>query len=196
MAKKESTLGNMLISLAVITMVSGGVLGFFYNMTKPGIDKVEKEKNETAINTVLKTDAVIAKIETDTIDDMIYNVAYDDSGSLIGAAIKASSGKGFSGKIELMVGVLADGTINNISVLTQSETPGLGANMVNEKFKSQYNGKKPATFNLKVKKDGGDVDAITAATISSRAFSEAVENATKGFAANRDSFIKKGGDNE
>lgn len=61
MAKKESTLGNMLISLAVITMVSGGVLGFFYNMTKPGIDKVEKEKNETAINTVLKTDAVIAK---------------------------------------------------------------------------------------------------------------------------------------
>ena len=196
MAKKESTLGNMLISLAVVTMVSGGVRGFFYNMTKPGIDKVEKEKNETAINTVLKTDAVIARIETDTIDDMIYNVAYDDSGSLIGAAIKASSGKGFSGKIELMVGVLADGTINNISVLTQSETPGLGANMVNEKFKSQYNGKNPATFNLKVKKDGGDVDAITAATISSRAFSEAVENATKGFAANRDSFIKKGGDNE
>lgn len=196
MAKKESTLGNMLLSLAVITVVSGGVLGFFYNVTKPGIEKAEKEKNELAINTVLKTDKEIAKIETETIDEMVYNVAYDNNGELIGAAVKSSTGKGFSGKIELMVGVLYDGTINNISVLTQSETPGLGANMVNEKFKSQYNGKNPATFDLRVKKDGGDVDAITAATISSRAFSEAVENAAKGFVANRDRFTKKGGDNE
>ena len=94
-----------------------------------------------------------------------------------------------------MVGLLTDGTINKVSVLQQSETPGLGANMVNPKFKDQFDGKNPASFKLNVKKDGGDVDAITAATISSRAFSEAVRTACEGFEANKNQFMK-GGQNE
>ena len=95
----------------------------------------------------------------------------------------------------MMVGMLAAGVINKVSVLSQAETPGLGANMVNEKWKSQFDGKDPKNFILKVKKDGGDVDAITAATISSRAVSEAVKRAADGFEANKDQFMK-GGDNE
>jgi electron transport complex, RnfABCDGE type, G subunit len=192
MAKKESTLGNMLLSLVVITAVSGIVLGYIYSLTKPTIDQVEMKKNETAINAVLMTSNPVASISTDTIDGLVYNVAYDAQQQLIGAAIKTFSGKGFSGKIELMVGVLADGRINKISVLSQNETPGLGANIENEKFKSQFDGQNPASFNMKVKKDGGDVDAITAATISSRAFTEAVKRATDGFNSNLEKFAKKG----
>ena len=195
MAKKESTLKNMLIALTVITIVSGGVLGFIYGMTKPAIDKVEENKNIKAINEVLKTDVAIATTEARVIDDLTYNLAYDANGDFIGAAVKTYSMNGFGGKVELMVGMLKNGIINKVSVLSQAETPGLGANMVNDKFKGQFDGKNPATFKLMVKKDGGDVDAITAATISSRAVSEAIKKAADGFEANKDQFMK-GGNNE
>ena len=195
MAKKESTLKNMLIALMVITIVSGGVLGFIYGLTKPAIDQVEANKNKAAIEEVLKTDVAIAAIETQVIEDLTYNLAYDADNQFVGAAVKTYSKNGFGGRIDLMVGMLANGNINKVSVLSQTETPGLGANMVNEKFKGQFDGKNPADFKLKVKKDGGDVDAITAATISSRAFSEAVDLAVRGFEANKDQFMK-GGNNE
>ena len=195
MAKKESTLTNMLIALMVITIVSGGVLGFIYGLTKPAIDKVEENKNIKAINEVLKTDVAIATTESIVIEDLTYNLAYDAEGNFIGAAVKTYSKNGFGGKIELMVGMLADGVINKVSVLSQAETPGLGANMVNDKSKGQFDGKDPKNFKLMVKKDGGDVDAITAATISSRAVSEAIKRAADGFEANKDQFMK-GGDKE
>ena len=191
MAKKPSTLINMVVALLVITAVSGGLLGLVYGMTKDTIAEVDQKKNAAAIAEVLGTDEN-SKLETVTIDDLTYNLAYDAQGNLLGAAVKTFSNAGFSGRIELMVGLLADGTINKVSVLQQSETPGLGANMVNPKFKDQFDGKNPASFKLSVTKDGGDVDAITAATISSRAFSEAVQLAYDGFEANKNQFMKGG----
>ena len=76
-----------------------------------------------------------------------------------------------------MVGFNSEGIINNTAVLEHKETPGLGTKMKEPKFKDQFMGIDPGNFDLKVKKDGGDVDAITAATISSRAYSEAVDMA-------------------
>ena len=163
----------MLVALFVITAISGGLLGLVYGMTKDTIAEVDAKKNAKAIAEVLGTDEN-TRLDTATVGDLFYNLAYDANDNLIGAAIKTYSNSGFNGRIELMVGILADGTINAISVLSQSETPGLGANMVQPKFKDQFNGKNPASYNLSVKKDGGDVDAITAATISSRAFTGAV----------------------
>ena len=195
MAKKESTLKNMIVALMVITIVSGGVLGFIYGLTKPAIDQVEANKNIAAINEVLKTDVAIARTETQVIEDLTYNLAFDANDNFIGAALKTYSNNGFGGKVELMVGILNNGYINKVSVLSQAETPGLGANMVNEKFKGQFSNKNPKEFILKVKKDGGDVDAITAATISSRAVSEAIQKAVDGFEANKDQCLK-GGNNE
>ena len=179
----------------VITIVSGGVLGFIYGLTKPAIDQVEANKNIAAINEVLKTDVAIARTEAHVIEDLTYNLAFDADDNFIGAAVKTYSNNGFGGKVELMVGILNNGYINKVSVLSQAETPGLGANMVNEKFKGQFSNKNPKEFILKVKKDGGDVDAITAATISSRAVSEAIQKAVDGFEANKDQFLK-GGNNE
>ena len=191
MAKKESSLKNMLIALLVITAISGGLLGLVYGMTKDTIAEGDAKKNAKAIAEVLGTDED-TRLDTATVGDLFYNLAYDDQDQLIGAAIKTFSNAGFNGRIELMVGILTDGTIKGVSVLQQSETPGLGANMVNPKFKDQFNGKNPSSYNLTVKKDGGDVDAITAATISSRAFTGAVRLACESFEANKAKFMKGG----
>ena len=96
---------------------------------------------------------------------------------IVGYAVSTYTSKGFSGNINLMAGFKPDGTIVNITVLEHKETPGLGTKMTEPKFKYQFAGKNPADFSLKVRKDGGTVDAITAATISSRAFCDAVQRA-------------------
>lgn len=111
--------------------------------------------------------------EGDSLD--IYPAKKDSV--VIGYAVNTYTKDGFSGNINLMAGFKPDGTIINITVLEQKETPGLGTKMTEPKFKDQFNDKNPAAFSLKVKKDGGPVDAITAATISSRAFCDAVERA-------------------
>lgn len=192
--KKESTLINMLIALFVITAVSGGVLGLVYGMTKDTIAAVDQKKNEAAIQEVLPLNGEITYKE-DTLRfnyegvDLTFpcNLAYNANGQFQGAAVKTSEG-GFGGKIDMMVGFLADGTIKGTSVLSHAETPGLGANMTG-KFKDQFVDKNPNTYKLIVKKDGGDVDAITAATITSRAFSKAVDKAYKAFEANKANFM-------
>ena len=87
-----------------------------------------------------------------------------------------------------MVGFEPDGKIKNIAVLEQKETPGLGTKIKDVKFIEQYRNKNPSAFNLKVAKDGGEVDALTGATISSRAFSEAVQLSYDEFIKNIDSI--------
>ena len=185
----------MLVALFVITAVSGGVLGLVYGFTKDAIAEVDQKKNEAAIQAVLPLEGDI----TYQADTLVYNyegvetlfpcnLAFDANGNFKGAAIKTSEG-GFGGKIDMMVGFLADGTIKGTSVLSHTETPGLGANMTG-KFKDQFVDKNPANFKLTVKKDGGDVDAITAATITSRAFSKAVDKAYQAFEANKEKYNK------
>lgn len=193
--KKESTLINMLVALFVITAVSGGVLGLVYGFTKDAIAEVDQKKNEAAIQAVLPLEGDIT-YQADTLNytydgvdmQLPCNLAFDANGEFKGAAIKTSEG-GFGGKIDMMVGILADGTIKGTSVLSHAETPGLGANMTG-KFKDQFVDKNPESFMLKVKKDGGDVDAITAATITSRAFSKAVDKAYQAFEANKENYYK------
>ena len=184
----------MVVALLVITAVSGGVLGLVYGMTKDAIAEVDQKKNEAAIQAVLPLEGEIA-YKADTLKynyegvDMTFpcNLAYDANGNFQGAAVKTSEG-GFGGKIDMMVGFLADGTIKGTSVLSHAETPGLGANMTG-KFKDQFVDKNPTSYKLTVSKDGGDVDAITAATITSRAFSKAVDKAYKAFEANKAQFM-------
>jgi electron transport complex protein RnfG len=197
MAKKESSLKNMLIALFVITAVSGGLLGLVYGMTKDAIAEVDAKKNEAAIQAVLPLDDGEITYKADTLRynyegaDLTFpcNLAYDANGNFKGAAVKTSEG-GFGGKIDMMVGFLADGTIKGTSVLSHAETPGLGANMTG-KFKDQFVDKNPADYKLTVTKDGGDVDAITAATITSRAFSKAVDKAYKAFEANKAQYMNQ-----
>ncbi|MBR4157102.1 MAG: RnfABCDGE type electron transport complex subunit G [Bacteroidales bacterium] len=191
MAAKKDTLINMFVALFVICIVSGGVLGVVYNATKEPIAAAETAKKTEAIKNVLpefnelKETMVMSALE-DT--EIPFYLAYDADNNFIGAAVETFTNKGFSGNISLMVGILADGTLKNISVLQHAETPGLGSKMTEPTFKDQFNDKKADSFNIKVKKDGGDVDAITAATISSRAFCDAVNRALLTFENNKGGF--------
>ena len=168
MAAKKDTLLNMFVALFLICIVAGGILGIVYNATKDPIAAAENAKRTAAIKNVLpefkslKTVNVMSAVEGDN-TEIPFHLAYDADNNFIGAAVETFTNKGFSGNISLMVGILADGTIKNISVLQHAETPGLGSKMEEETFKGQFCDKNPASFNFSVKKDGGDVDAITAA---------------------------------
>lgn len=183
----------MVLTLLVITFISGGVLGYIYDLTKAPIAKAKLAKKVEAIKGVLPEfdNNPNEQVKTVAIDEKtaleIYPATKDTKG--VGTAVKTFSKNGFSGLVWLMVGFEPDGTIHNIEVLEHQETPGLGTKMATPKFKDQFKGKNPKDFKLQVKKDGGDVDAITAATISSRAFCDAVQRAYE-------HVNKKGGNNE
>ncbi len=177
MAKKiESTLPNMILSLVIISMVMSAALAFVYLKTRGPIENAALQKEAEAIKQVLPefdSDPALGKIEKDGV--VIYNMYKQDEP--VGYAVKSSTEKGFGGHIEIMAGFLPDGSIYKVAVLQHKETPGLGTKMSEPKFSGQFPGKNPGDFMLKVKKDGGQVDAITAATISSRAYCDAVQRA-------------------
>lgn len=182
MAKKESNFKNMVLTLFMVTFIASAALGYIYELTKAPIAASKLAKQNNAIKQVVpdfnnEPGKEIYKMGLDG-DTLEFFPAKRD-GELVGTAVSTFTNKGFSGNIKIMVGFLPDGTINNISVLEHKETPGLGDKMQKNKsdWSVQFNGKNPEDFQLKVTKDGGDVDAITASTITSRAFCDAVERA-------------------
>jgi electron transport complex protein RnfG len=195
MAKKESTFSNMVITLFLVTFIASTVLALVYKVTKDPIEEAKRIKKMNAIGEVVpkfNNDPGAAVRKLGTGRDTLYFYPARMGDTLTGIAVESYTYKGFSGLIRIMVGFLPDGTISGISVLDQAETPGLGDKILREKsldratglsWSSQFEGKNPGTFRLKVKKDGGDVDAITAATISSRAFCDALQRAYDGFKA-------------
>lgn len=183
MAKKESSFKNMVLSLTLIAAIFACALGLVYELTKGPIAQTKLDNKLNAIRQVVpeftndpNSDTYrLPTPEGDSLD--IYPAKNGDE--IIAYAVNTYTNNGFSGQFTLMVGFNSDGSIYDISVLEHSETPGLGSKMSDSKFKDQFKGKNPSSFSLSVKKDGGDVDAITAATISSRAFGDAVNRAYK-----------------
>jgi electron transport complex protein RnfG len=179
MAKTESTFKNMVLSLTLISLTAAVCLGFVYEYTKEPIALSNLNKKLDAIKQVVpefnnNPNDERYKLPTGEGDSLeIYPAKKDDV--IIGYAVNTYTNNGFSGYIGLMAGFKPDGSIINITVLEQKETPGLGTKMAEPKFREQFNTKNPEQFLLKVKKDGGQVDAITAATISSRAFCDAIQ---------------------
>lgn len=181
MAKTESTFKNMVLSLTLISLGASACLGFVYQMTKEPIALSILNKKLTAIKLVVPDfnndpNAEMFRLPTGEGDSLDIYPARKDS-IIVGYAVNTNTKKGFSGNINLMAGFKPDGTIISITVLDQKETPGLGTKMTEPPFKDQFKDKNPSQFKLKVKKDGGPVDAITAATISSRAFCDALQRA-------------------
>ncbi len=171
----------MVLSLTLISLGASACLGFVYQMTKEPIELSVLNKKLSAIKQVVpefnnNPNDEMYRLPTGDGDSLDIYPAIKDS-LVVGYAVNTYTKKGFSGVISLMAGFKPDGTIVNITVLDQKETPGLGTKMTEPLFKSQFNDKNPSLFNMKVKKDGGNVDAITAATISSRAFCDAVQRA-------------------
>ena len=193
MAKKESNFKNMVLALFVITAVAGLALSAVYSVTKEPIAASQKAKINNAIKLVIpEFDAIKdTVIMPETGPDSIRAHRLLKGTESSGVAVQTYTDEGFSGRFTLMVGFNPDGSISNVEVLDHKETPGLGTKMALPAFKDQFKGIKISDLpggKILVKKDGGTVDAITAATISSRAFCDAVNRA--------DAINKKGGENE
>ena len=195
MSKKKDTFFNMVISLVVITIISGFALGFINDLTVGPIAEAKLERKVNALKLVLpefdnNPVADVQKIKSENVKDSIEIFPAYLKKEFVGAAIIGITDKGFSGIIKIMVGFNPNGDIQNIVVLEQKETPGLGTKIKDEKFLKQFRNKNPSSFNVKVTKDGGEVDALTGATITSRAFGDAVQMAYDEFEKNNKGFNK------
>ena len=171
----KSNLTNMVLVLGVTCLFCSAVLGGAYALTKEPIEAAAVQKTNSAIAKVLPAfqDAVY------NADGHYYTATSGDA--VVGYAIESTT-VGFGGNLSLMVGVTPDGVVYNTSVLSHTETPGLGAKCTSDaRFMEQWKGFDPSVKKLSVKKDGGDVDAITASTITSRAYAQAVSNALATF---------------
>lgn len=195
MSKKESSFLGMVLSLLVITLVSGLSLGYVNDLTVGPKAKAKLEKKVNALKLVLPPfdnnpveDITLMKSEKVSDSVEIYPAYLNNQ--FVGAAVIGSTDKGFSGLIKIMVGFKPSGEIENIVVLEQKETPGLGTKLKDDAFLKQFREINISTFNLKVKKDGGDIDALTGATISTRAFCDATQMAYDAFIKNNNSFIE------
>ena len=180
--KLESNFTNMVVVLFSVTLIASAAVGYVYSLTAGPIEAAKQAKQVNAIREVIPGEfdndpnADVWKSQTADGGELEFYPA-KKNGELIGTAVKTYTNNGFGGKIWLMVGFNPDGSVANYSVLEHKETPN---------GKGNITGKTPGTQGLKVSKDGGDVDAITAATISSRAFLDAVNRAAAGLAGNAD----------
>ena len=185
MKKLESSLTNMVLVLTGVAVVMGGILAFVNHLTEGPISEVNKKKTDDGIKTVMacdnltlaKTDTVTQQVNGKELTFIVYQVN-DQQGKDLGAAVESTTG-GFGGDLKVLVGFNPDGQILGYTLLEHAETPGLGAKAdkwFQKGEKGDIVGKTPSEP-LTGSKDGGQVDAITASTITSRAFLAAVNNA-------------------
>ena len=185
MKKLESSLTNMTLVLTLVAVVMGGILAFVNHLTEGPIQEQKDKALADGIKAVMVcNDLVVAEpVEVkQTVDGkehtfIIYNVK-DAQGKDLGAAVQSTT-MGFGGDLKVLVGFDSEGSILGYTLLEHAETPGLGAKAdlwFQKGQKGDIIGKSPAEP-LTVSKDGGQVDAITASTITSRAFLKAVNNA-------------------
>lgn len=185
MKKLTSTLPNMLLSLGVITALAGALLGGMYAITKDPIAEAESRQLTESIAKVAPPFDNSPEQDKDTIkiegkDIVVYPAM--EKGKLVGAAVLGYTMNGFSGEVAVLCGFDAQGTVIDYTVIRHAETPGLGAKM-EQWFHDPAGarsviGKNPSVQRFYVTKDpNGEIDAITAATISSRAFLEILRDA-------------------
>ena len=180
----KSTLFNMVAVLFSITLIASAGVGAVNMITADAIAEAKAVATKQAIANVLPEFDSSEQSEQ-TIDDMpnkVYTATKGDD--VVGYAVESMTKDGFGGVIRMMVGFTADGKINNVNVLEQAETPGLGTKMCDQDnaLLSSIQGRNSWEVEFKVKKDGGELDALTAATISSRAYYNAVARAYQAFA--------------
>lgn len=182
MGKIKSNLQNMVIVLTGSALICGGLLAYINGLTKPTIDaQAEKALNE-GIAVVLGGNAGERLAEPETVTRTINGkeqtfVVYRMQN---GTAVQSTDPNAFGGNLKLLVGFDAEGKILGYTVLEHAETPGLGAkagDWFQEGQPGNIIGLHPGRANLTVSKDGGEIDAITASTITSRSFLRAVQQA-------------------
>lgn len=206
--KKNSDVNVMLKEAGIlfaITLIAGLILGFVYELTKEPIRIQEEKAVQEACAQVFESAAQFAELPYEASEEMALELAETGveigtvfqalgaDGSLLGYVVQSTSTEGYGGDIVLYLGVTLDGTLNGISLLEISETPGLGMR-AQEVLAPQFRGKQVSQFTYT--KTGGssdsEIDAISGATITT----EAVTNAVNGGLKVAEALRQGGADNE
>ena len=192
MKKLESSVQNMVMVLVGVALITGCILAYVNHATEGPIAEQKEKTLADGIKTVMGGgELTVAKTDTVRQNDekgkemvfIIYNTN-DAKENYLGAAVESTTG-GFGGDLKVLVGFDPKGNILGYTILEHAETPGLGAKAdkwFQKDGKGNIIGKNPSEA-LVVKKDGGQIDAITASTITSRAFLKAVNQAYKAYQA-------------
>ena len=168
--KKEPGMAQLVIILCAISAVTALLLGIVNMVTAPTIAKNAEEKNNKAMAAVLPASGYTQVDYTG--GDANVLAVYEAEGA--GYVVQVECPGSFSGGLQAMVGVNADGSVSGVEIVKTAETSGLGANAAKEAFKGQFAGLSGV---IAVTKDGGTIDAITGATITSRAVCNGVNSA-------------------
>lgn len=187
MKKLQSSFKNMAIVLTAVTVIAGALLGYVNDLTKGPIADANAKALSDAIAVVVPgfDNQPTENPETIEVNGASYTIyKATKGGEFIGAAVRSTS-NGFGGPLTILVGFDAEGNIIDYSLLSHAETPGLGSKAdiwFKKDGKGSVIGMNPGKNPLSVSKDGGNIDAITASTITSRAFLAAVNNAYQAYA--------------
>lgn len=150
------------VILMLICLISGALLAITYSLTKEKIAEAEQEQINQALSGIFPSAEFVS-------EDDYYKAL--ENGELVGYAAIVE-GKGYGGTIKMAVGIRLDGTVEGVRIISHSETPGLGSGVAEDEFLGQFEG--TSLENLKLREDGGEIDAVTGATISSRAVVDTV----------------------
>ncbi len=162
---------KLTLTLLIISAAVSGLLGLTNLITQDKIAAIAAEKTAASMEEVLPAEEYTPVDYTGTEANVVSVHKAGDAGFVVEVAPG-----GFGGAIDMVVGVASDGTVTGVSIVSMTETSGLGANAAKESYRSQYVG---ASGELAVNKDGGTIDALTGATITSRAVTDGVNTALR-----------------
>ena len=196
-------IGKLILVLTLICFIAALALYQVNEFTKEPIALAYKEEKLKAIRNVLPKYDNMPDTENKGKIEIVIGV--DDDGNnltkdyyvatmgdeVVGVAFEGVSSEGYGGDIVVMIGVEPDGTIHGIEIIRHAETPGLGSKIAEEPFLSIFPGRNLENTKWGVKKDGGDIDQITGATISPRAVVFAIDDELKRFSEKREEIIEK-----
>lgn len=169
MTQSKGYFVKLALTLLIISAIVAGLLGLVNGVTADRIAALTAEKTAASMQTVLPAESYTELTYNGTDPNVV--AIYEAVGA--GYVVEVAP-SGFGGAIDMVVGVQTDGTVSGVDIIKMSETSGLGANAAKESFRSQFVGK---TGSVAVTKDGGDIDALTGATITSRAVANGVNSA-------------------
>lgn len=168
--KKKESVASLVIVLAVICLVMATLLGLVNSITEGPIEENNKKTVQDSLQVVMPADAYEEVAYDGTEPSVIAVYKAGDQGYVV----EVDSPNGFGGAIDMMTGVDNDGNVTGIAIISHAETSGLGSKATDPKWQEQFAGK---SGTVTVTKDGGEINAITGSTITSRAVCDGVNTA-------------------
>jgi len=185
LAQTSSQVSGILKAMIAVAFIAAACVGVIYHVTKKPIQEAQNKLIAESIKEVISSEfnnnPFEEKITLKQGKERFTLYPARQEGYVTAIAMKSFSNKGYGGRLDVLVSFLLDGTIGNFKVIKHQETPGLGSKVNDESFKKGIIGKNPTSENFKVKQDGGEIDAITGATITSRALIDAIQKAYRGY---------------